>query len=267
MKRYDTHRNFPPTRRPRDSTPAPPEEDELERLLAVPRGEPIPDVVTGETPSERHDADERSALPVSSSVADAVTSYVDSLPASDPEPRIEDGEIDIDAEAARRAENALETVRALKSASEPNAAPEAQRIDDDARDHAPASDDDDDDEAPQPDSVQPESAPRSESAPVDSIAALAHSTAPPARARSGFSPLLLVAGFALAGIALALLSMRSAPEADEKKVAAAHPGPAPTLEPVAAAVAPTLTAVAPSASPVPSDSVFAPQKAPPSQGP
>jgi hypothetical protein len=270
MKRYDTHRNFPPTRRPRDSTPAPPEEDELERLLAVPRSEPNTEVVSAEAPSERNDDVERSALPVSSSVADAVTSYVESLPASDPEPRIEDGEIDVDAEAARRAENALETVRALKLASAPDAALEAQRSDDAAREHAKASGDDADhldDEAPEPDSVQPSSAPSSESLPVDSIAALAQSTAPKAGARSGFSPLFLVAGFALAGIALALLSMRNAADADEKAAAASHAGPRPTLEPVAPVTTATLAAVVPSASPVPSASVLTPKKALSPQGP
>jgi hypothetical protein len=225
-------------------------------------------MVSAEAPDERNDDVERAALPVSSSVADAVTSYVESLPASDPEPRIEDGEIDVDAEAARRAENALQTVRALKIASEPNAATEARRSDAAAPEHASASDDDDvDDEAPQPDSVQPSSAPSSASLPVDSIAALAQSTAPPARARSGFSPLLLVAGFALAGILLALLSLRNAADTDQETAAAAHAGPQPTLEPVAPAITAALTAVVPSASPVPSASVLTPSEAAPPQGP
>ena len=68
MKRYDTHRNFPPTRRPRDSTPAPPEDDELERLLTASGGEPNAAVESAETASGSYDLVESSALPVSSSV-------------------------------------------------------------------------------------------------------------------------------------------------------------------------------------------------------
>jgi hypothetical protein len=270
MKRYDTHRNFPPTRRPRDSTPAPPEDDELERLLAVPRGESLPDVVNAEAPREPESAVERSALPASSSVADAVTSYVESLPASDPEPRIEDREIDVDAEATRRAENALETVRALKSASALDAVSQPSSLEDARRHESASADDDaddddadDDDDDEEPDSVAPESAPSSESAPVDSIAALAQSTAPKARARSGLTPLLLVGGFALTGIALALWSIRNVTEVHEKSAAASQRAAA---EPISApALARTVTTGEPS--PAPSASAFTPQKALPPQGP
>lgn len=195
MKRYDTHRNFPPPRRPRDSTPAPPEEDELERLLTASQPVP-PHASTPPVQSVEREPKSEAELspPAPSSVASAVTAYVESLPASDPEPRLEDREIDVDAEAARRVGR---LVLVEESAAVSASASSADGEDED--------EEDDEDEASE--RFAPKSSHGSESAPADSIGAVEHSMSREARSKRGTAPALWIAGFGLGGTALALFWM------------------------------------------------------------
>ena len=274
MKRYDTHRNFPPARRPRDSTPAPPEDDELEQLLTT--SSPVPAetlVVMPEGSGEASPASEHTEpSPLPSSVESALTAYVESLPASDPEPRVEEREIDIDAEAARRAgsaaavtvvEAAPEVASAPSSASagevpvapvidyEPVAAEasaSSRALDSDERDDE---NDEPEREEDAPASLAPSDSRRSVRT-LDSIAATARSTAPVVARKRGTSPAVWIAGFTLAGIALALWSMSKLPEIQEKAaVHAASPSP---LDAPVVLDPPTESAPAPEATPVPSAS-------------
>jgi len=259
MKRYDTHRNFPPARRPRDSTPAPPEDDELDRLLTASQPTPSdasPEVTTAETESAL--AGELPA-PAPSSVASAVTAYVESLPASDPEPRLEESEIDVDAEAARRAASVAlvpesgsgsdvvsASVTRTADANEPPVTADTRPSGDTARLSSQVresrdADDEEDDDDDEPQSVVSRSSRRSESEPVDSIAAIARSSAPVALPKRGISPALWIVAFAGGGIGLALWSMRTTPELHGKAaseppttvvVSPARPEPVP-VEPAA----------------------------------
>lgn len=226
MKRYDTHRNFPPARRPRDSTPAPPDDDELERLLTSPQSAlsdgSLPAAAVESEPAHESEL----PAPAPSSVASAVTAYVESLPASDPEPRLEESEIDVDAEAARRAASVAvlsEAEPVSDVASTPKGKTPADRkdapatadantsVDTAAPDVRASRDEDAGDEDDEPESIAPRSSRRSESAPVDSIAAIARSNAPAPLPKRGVSPALWIAGFTLGGIGLALWSLRSTP--------------------------------------------------------
>jgi hypothetical protein len=231
MKRYDTHRNFPPARRPRDSTPAPPDDDELEKLLGVSSSAPSDTLLASPerdvTIEPKHEPEPTEALP--SSVESAVTAYVESLPASDPEPRIEEREIDVDAEAERRKASAVDVVSAETAVADAKqfearapsvekelaarATPARREADDD-------DDEDEEDEDEDPNSVAPASSRRSEAAPVDSVAATARSTAPSAVAKRGTSPVMWIAAFALGGMGLAMWAMREPVEVREK--AAVH---------------------------------------------
>jgi hypothetical protein len=230
MKRYDTHRNFPPARRPRDSTPAPPDDDELEKLLGTSSSAASDTLVAA---AERdvlievkHQLEPSEALP--SSVESALTAYVESLPASDPEPRIEEREIDVDAEAERRNASAVDVASAETAAADPAAHVSARAPRVEKEPAAPAiparrtADEDDEDDDPR--SVAPSSSRRSEPAPVDSVAATARSTAPAVAAKRGTSPVVWIAALALGGVGLAVWAMRAPAEVREKSaVHAARP--------------------------------------------
>jgi hypothetical protein len=233
MKRYDTHRNFPPARRPRDSTPAPPEDDELEQLLTTSpagRSDALVTAPEADVAIEAKTEPEPSA-PLPSSVESALTAYVESLPASDPEPRIEEREIDVDAEAARRGTSPVDVVSANSTRTETAADAELSAPNVEEKPPvpkaAPSGDDDeedDDDDDDDPNSLAPASRRLSEPAPVDSVAATARSTAPAAVAKRGTSPVVWIAGFALGGMALALWATRQPTETREREaVHAASP--------------------------------------------
>lgn len=267
MKRYDTHRNFPPARRPRDSTPAPPDDDELEKLLGTSASAASDKLVAAperDVPIEvKHQLEPSEALP--SSVESALTAYVESLPASDPEPRIEEREIDVDAEAERRNASAVDLASAETATADPAAHVSARAPRVEKEPAAPAiparrtadegEGDGGHDEGDDPRSVAPSSSRRSEPAPVDSVAATARSTAPAVAAKRGASPVLWIAAFALGGMGLAVWAMREPAEIREKSaVHAARPAvevAAPVrAEPVATAPVETaaLAPPAPSAS-------------------
>ncbi len=230
MKRYDTHRNFPPARRPRDSTPAPPEDDELERLLTTSQSAAVETVVAPPQGDIAVESKLEAEEPLPSSVESALTAYVESLPASDPEPRVEEREIDVDAEAARReasvaapvsTEPASDAEPAAGSAAAP--AGEGTPVSEATPPASSPSDEDDGEDDEEPESIAPSSSRRAEPAPLDSIAATARSSAPAALPKRGVPAGVWIAGFALGGVALAFWLLREPMHPENTAVHAASP--------------------------------------------